>query len=53
MPGGDELVFHNGTVFDGRGFLPGGTCVRVRGGQITEVGPAGPLASAGRDTDGP
>jgi hypothetical protein len=41
----DEVVFHNGTVFDGRAFLPAGTCVRVSGGRISEVAP---LASAGR-----
>jgi predicted amidohydrolase YtcJ len=34
-----EILFHNGSVFDGRRFLPGGTCVRVRGGRITQVGP--------------
>lgn len=42
----DEVVFHNGTVFDGHGFLPGGTCVRVSGGEITQVGPPGPLGRA-------
>ena len=36
---------HGGTVFDGQGFLPPGTSVRVRAGKITEVGPA---AAAGR-----
>ncbi|HKA97928.1 MAG TPA: amidohydrolase family protein [Streptosporangiaceae bacterium] len=41
MPVSDEVVFHNGTVFDGRGFLPAGTCVRAAGGRITAVGPAG------------
>ena len=35
-----RLLFRNGTVFDGRRFLPAGTCVRVRGGRITGVGPA-------------
>ena len=39
MRSGDDLVFHNGTVFDGRQFLPAGTGVRVRGGKITAVGP--------------
>src|SRR4029077_21271262 len=42
----DDLVFCHGKVFDGRRFLPPGTCVRVRGGRITGVGPAGPLGSA-------
>ena len=45
----EEVVFHNGTIFDGRAFLPPGTCVRVAGGRITGVGPAGaagPLAGA-------
>jgi predicted amidohydrolase YtcJ len=42
----NELVFHNGTVFDGRTFLPAGTCVRVSGGRITHVGPAGTLGGA-------
>ena len=35
---GTEIVFHNGSVFDGSRFLPAGTCVRVRGGHITQVG---------------
>jgi len=34
------LVFHNGTVFDGVRFLPGGTHVRVHDGKIAAVGPA-------------
>ena len=38
---GEEIIFQNGTVFDGRAFLPPGTCVRVRGGTITAVGQAG------------
>jgi predicted amidohydrolase YtcJ len=42
----DDLVFCHGKVFDGRRFLPPGTCVRVRGGRITAVGPAEPLGSA-------
>jgi len=41
MAGGDELLFCNGTVFDGSRFLARGTCVRVRRGRITEVGRAG------------
>ncbi len=36
---GEELIFHNGTVFDGQAFLPPGTCVRVRGETITAVRP--------------
>ena len=40
-----ELLFHNGTVFDGRRFLPAGTGVRVRAGRIeVKIGP--PLALA-------
>ncbi len=50
---GDEVVFHNGTVFDGSRFLPEGTCVRVSAGRISEVAP---LESVGRaepvDLDG-
>ena len=45
----NDILFRNGTVFDGHRFLPAGTCVRVRGGRITGVGPAeslGPLGSA-------
>jgi N-acyl-D-aspartate/D-glutamate deacylase len=49
-PANDEdILFRNGTVFDGHRFLPAGTWVRVRGGRITGVGPAeslGPLGSA-------
>ena len=41
MRPGEDLVFHNGTVFDGRQFRPAGTSVRVRGGKITAVGPPG------------
>jgi predicted amidohydrolase YtcJ len=47
LPAGrDEILFRNGSVFDGTRFLPAGTCVRVRGGQITDVGPEGPPGSA-------
>src|SRR5262252_8628497 len=46
MRSGDDLVFHNGTVFDGRQFLPAGTGVRVRSGKITAVGPPGPPGGA-------
>ena len=42
MRPGEELVFHNGTVFDGRQFRPAGTTVRISGGKITAVGPPGP-----------
>jgi predicted amidohydrolase YtcJ len=42
-----EILFRNGTVFDGHRFLPAGTCVRVRGGRITGVGPAESLGSLG------
>src|SRR5208282_3041026 len=41
-----DLLFCHGSVFDGRRFLPPGTCVRVGGGRITGVGPAGPAGSA-------
>jgi predicted amidohydrolase YtcJ len=44
--GAGETLFRNGSVFDGARFLPPGTCVLVRGGQIAEVGPAGPPGSA-------
>jgi predicted amidohydrolase YtcJ len=37
------LVFHNGTVFDGVRFLPGGTHVRVHDGKISAVGTASAL----------
>jgi predicted amidohydrolase YtcJ len=46
LPGNEEVVFHNGTIFDGRAFLPAGTCVRAVGGRITEVGPPRPLGNA-------
>ncbi len=42
-----DLLFCHGSVFDGRRFLPPGTCVRVSGGRITAVGPseaAGPAS---------
>ena len=42
-----EILFRNGTVFDGHRFLPAGTCVRVRGGRITGVGPSGSLGPLG------
>ena len=32
MRSGDEVLFSGGTVFDGQGFLPAGTSVRVRAG---------------------
>jgi predicted amidohydrolase YtcJ len=49
VPVSEEVVFHNGTIFDGRTFLPPGTCVRASSGRITGVGPAGvsgPLGEA-------
>ena len=46
MRSGDEVLFSGGTVFDGQGFLPAGTSVRVRAGKITEVGPAAAAGSA-------
>jgi predicted amidohydrolase YtcJ len=51
VPVSEEVVFHNGTVFDGRTFLPAGTHVRAAGGRITEVsspGPDGPPGPAGK-----
>ena len=47
MPVNDEMVFHNGTVFDGRAFLPAGTCVRVAGARVTGVSP-GPDGRIGK-----
>ena len=47
MPDSAEVVFHNGTVFDGRAFLPAGTCVRVAGGRVTGVSP-GPDGRIGK-----
>ena len=41
-----DLLFRHGSVFDGRRFLPPGTCVRVSGGRIITVGSAGPAGSA-------
>jgi predicted amidohydrolase YtcJ len=49
MRAGQELAFFNGAVFDGAGFAPAGTVVRVGNGTISYVGPrsdAGPLANA-------
>ena len=43
---GEEIVFHNGAIFDGQAFLPPGTCVRVRAGTITAVGPAREVGAA-------
>jgi predicted amidohydrolase YtcJ len=48
LGGAGELLFRNGTVFDGSRFLPPGTSVRVSGGTITGVGPAESLRPAGR-----
>jgi predicted amidohydrolase YtcJ len=41
-----SVVFHNGLVFDGAGFLAAGTTVRVTNGRIAGVGPAEPLNGA-------
>jgi predicted amidohydrolase YtcJ len=41
-----ELLFCNGTVFDGKRFQPAGTRVRVRAGRIAAVGPDLPAGSA-------
>ena len=43
-----ELLFRNGTVFDGSRFLPPGTCVRVSRGTVTGVGPEEALQPGGR-----
>ena len=51
--GAGELFYCNGAVFDGRGFLPPGTTVRVRGGRITGVEQGGtPAAATVVDLDG-
>jgi predicted amidohydrolase YtcJ len=42
----EEVLFHGGTVFDGQRFLPPGSCVRISGGRIAEVGRPGPLGAA-------
>ena len=44
---GDEVIFRNGAVFDGRLFMPAGTCVRVADGTITAAGPASEVAGPG------
>ena len=44
---GDEIIFRNGAVFDGRRFLPEGTCVRVSGRTITAAGSAQEVAGPG------
>jgi predicted amidohydrolase YtcJ len=44
--GAGEILFRNGSVFDGRGFLPAGSCVRIRDGRIAEVGPAARTGTA-------
>ena len=36
--GDSDVVFHNGSVFDGVDFLPPGTAVRVSAGRIASVG---------------
>ncbi len=46
MGSSGELLFRGGTVFDGHGFLPHGTPVRVRDGKIIEVGATGPAGAA-------
>jgi predicted amidohydrolase YtcJ len=46
--GSEEIVFHNGTVFDGRTFLPEGTCVRMAEGRIAEVCPPGSPDALGK-----
>ena len=46
MRSAGEIAFRGGTVFDGSSFLPAGTCVRIRDGQITGVGPAAASGAA-------
>jgi predicted amidohydrolase YtcJ len=46
-----ELLFCNGTIFDGYRFLPQGSAVRVRGGRITGL-EAEPGQPGGRAGDG-
>ncbi len=49
MRPGADLVFHNGTIFDGSGFRPDGTVVRVTDGVVSYVGArdgAGDLGAA-------
>ncbi len=48
MRADEELLFRNGTVFDGYRFLPPGSAVRVRSGRIDGV--EGPAAEAGAAT---
>jgi predicted amidohydrolase YtcJ len=44
-----ELVFFNGTVFDGARFMPAGTVVRVRNGKITAAEPGDAAAVGGAE----
>ena len=47
MTSGEDILFRNGTVFDGRAFLPAGSCVRARQGKIVGVGTPESLQAAG------
>jgi len=51
VPADTELLFCNGTVFDGYRFLPPGSAVRVRGGRIAGVA-AEPGRAANHAGDG-
>jgi predicted amidohydrolase YtcJ len=44
--GAGEILFRNGSVFDGSRFLPAASCVRIRNGRIAEVGPAARTGAA-------
>jgi len=45
-PDDGQVVFHNGSVFDGAAFLPLGTVVRVKDGRLAGVGPQESLDGA-------
>ena len=52
MPGDADLIFCNGTIFDGHEFLPAGTAVRVRAASIVAAEPdADARAAAGPGTE--
>jgi predicted amidohydrolase YtcJ len=52
VPGDADLIFCNGTIFDGHEFLPAGTAVRVRAASIVAAEPdADARAAAGPGTE--
>ena len=52
MPGDADLIFCNGTIFDGHETLPAGTAVRVRAQGIVAAEPdADARAAAGPSTE--